>query len=175
MSEFSETPLFVVFTGLNRYTAQIDRLEDAAVARVMCAYYEITESVVRGTGGRLVKFIGDSALVVYRPDESDRAVVGLLDLKGAVDSLMVEQGWDCRLTVRAHFGSVAAGDFGGRYDVLGKTVNVAARLDASSGVALSAEAFRRLGRDARARFKKHTPPVTYIRLEDSHKPRWAKG
>src|SRR2546430_11863176 len=58
---------------------------------------------------------------------------------------------------------------------LGKTVNVAARLEASSGVALSAEAFRRLGPDVRTRFKKHTPPITYIRQEDAHRPRDRKS
>ena len=67
------------------------------------------------------------------------------------------------------FGTVVAGPFGRdgdkRYDVIGKTVNVAATLDAT-GVALSVAAFRKLGPALRRRFKKHTPPVTYIRLED---------
>ena len=44
-------------------------------------------------------------------------------------------------------------------------MNVAATLDAT-GVALSVAAFRKLGPELRRRFKKHTPPVTYIRLED---------
>jgi len=52
-----------------------------------------------------------------------------------------------------------------RYDVIGKTVNVAATLEAT-GVALSVAAFRKLEPALRRRFKKHTPPVTYIRLED---------
>ena len=66
-------------------------------------------------------------------------------------------------------GRVVAGPSGRdgdkRYDVIGKTVNVAATLDAT-GVALSVAAFRKLGPELRRRFKKHTPPVTYIRLED---------
>jgi len=86
---------------------------------------------------------------------------------------MAQQEWDCRLVVKAHFGLVAEGTFPvgteRRYDVLGKTVNIAARLEAGAGVALSAEAFRRLGLEARRRFKKHTPPITYIRAEDSHR------
>jgi class 3 adenylate cyclase len=72
---------------------------------------------------------------------------------------------------------VAAGHFGAdddrRYDILGKTVNIAVRLE-SQGVALSAEAFRQLGPEMRRRFKKHTPPISYIRVEDQHRPRWAK-
>jgi hypothetical protein len=44
-------------------------------------------------------------------------------------------------------------------------VNTTALLD-SSGVTLSVAAFRKLSPPLRRRFKKHTPPVTYIRAED---------
>ena len=52
-----------------------------------------------------------------------------------------------------------------RFDVIGGEVNVAARLPTRS-FAISAEAFRCLSKDARARFKKHAPPVTYIPSDD---------
>jgi class 3 adenylate cyclase len=82
---------------------------------------------------------------------------------------MAQRGWECRLMVKAHFGTVVTGPFGAagdkRHDVIGKAVNVAAALDAT-GVALSVAAFRKLGPGLRRRFKKHTPPVTYIRVED---------
>ena len=178
MAGFSVVPMLVAFTSLSRYTAQVDRLDDALVARVMDDYYRLAGSSIRKAGGRMVKFIGDATLAVFPPGRADRAVLGLLALKDAVDGFMDERDWECRLAVRVHFGPVAAGKFGAgsdrRYDVLGKTVNVAARLEAGSGVALSAEAFRRLGSEARARFKRHSPPTTYIRQEDPTRPRWAK-
>jgi hypothetical protein len=59
-----------------------------------------------------------------------------------------------------------------RPDVIGKAVNVAAMLD-STGVTVSTETFRKLGSDVRARFKKHTPPITYIRLQDPRRSRSA--
>jgi adenylate cyclase len=174
MSEFPEVQLLVVFTDLDRFTAQVGRVESAEAARVMNAYYELTGSTIRECGGQVVKFIGDATLAVFPPEAADRGVLGLLELKEAADRFMADHGWDCRLTVKVHFGPVVAGHFGAgpdqRYDVLGGTVNVAARLH-SAGFALSAEAFRRLAPATRKRFKKHTPPVTYIRLEDSHKAR----
>ena len=61
---------------------------------------------------------------------------------GEIDQLMADRGWESRLTVKAHFGPVVAGHFGvasdKRYDILGKTVNVTARLEAT-GAALSVE------------------------------------
>jgi adenylate cyclase len=172
MSRFTEEALLVAFADLTRYAVQIERLDDLEVAAVMADYYELAGRLVRAAGGRIVKFMGDAVIAVFPSAKADEGVLALLDLKTAVDRFMDQQGWECRLTVSAHHGTVAAGLFGAgadeRYDVLGKAVNVAARLE-STGVALSVEAFRQLSPATRQQFKKHTPPITYIRLEDSHR------
>jgi len=172
MPNVAEVPLLIVFAGFNRYTAQIERLEDLEVATVMNAWYELASNGITSAGGRVVKFIGDAMLAVFPPEAADRGALALLELKDTADRFMKERRWECNFVTRVHFGTVAAGDFGPRsdrrYDVLGKAVNTAARLD-SSGVALSVEAFRLLGTEVRKRFKKHTPPMTYIRLEDEHR------
>jgi len=175
MPDFAEVPLVVAFTDFTRFAAQVERLEDLEVARVMAAWYELAESRIRAAGGRVVKFIGDAMLAVFPAEAADRGVLALLDLKDASDRFMADSGWECRLMAKAHFGPVAAGHYGEerRYDIFGKTVNIAARLE-SAGLALSAEAFRQLDPESRQRFKKHTPPITYIRQEDAHRPRWAK-
>ena len=120
----------------------------------------------------MVKFVGDAALVVFPGTAVDRGVETLLALKDSVDNFMAQRGWECRLTVKVHFGTAIAGAFGAwgdkRYDVIGRAVNTAATLDSTS-VTLSVEAFRKLGRDLRTRFKKHTPPATYIRAQDSRR------
>ena len=175
---FTATPLLIAFTNFTRYTAQADGLEDGDVARVMARYYDLAGSRIAAAGGRVVKFIGDGMLAVFPPKGAEAGVLALLDLKEASDRFMVEQGWECRLLVRVHFGTAVEGQFGAgadkRYDVLGKAVNVAARLDGSA-VVLSDEAFGRLGPDTQQRFKKHTLPNTYIRQEDQPRPRWARG
>jgi len=165
----SEVPLLVAFLDLTRFFAQSQRVDDADIADGLDAYYEHVAAAVEAAGGRLVKFFGDGALVVFDEDAVDRGVGALLDLKESVDRLMDSRGWECRLAIKAHFGGAVAGPFGPagvkRFDVIGKAVNVAATLD-STGVALSVTAFRQLGPELRRRFKKHTPPVTYIRTED---------
>ena len=170
MADFTAVPILVAFVDLTRFAAHSEGLDDLEVAATVDAYYERVHAVVQAAGGRVVKFIGDAALLVFPADGVDAGVLGLVELKGVIDAFLVERAWPCRLTVKAHFGTVAAGAFGARddkrYDVLGKTVNTAARLK-STGIALSADAFRQLGPDLRKRFKKHTPPITYIRHEDS--------
>ena len=79
-------------------------------------------------------------------------------------ALAKEHGLDTYLNINVHYGPVIVGAFGPpgseRYDVIGKAVNIAARLG-RRGVTLSAQAFRCLSPEGRARFDKVCPPTTY--------------
>lgn len=165
----ASTQLLIVFIDLTRFAAQAQRVEEAELAETIDHYYEIVAEATDAAGGTVVKFIGDAALVVFPADGVDAGIEMLLKLKVDVDHLMTEQGWECRLHAKAHFGAVIAGPFGSmrgkRFDVLGRAVNTAAVLD-STGVALSAEAFRKLSPPLRQKFRKHTPSISYLRLED---------
>jgi class 3 adenylate cyclase len=168
----AETPFLIAFVDLTRFGSQSRRVSDAEIADTLDQYYRHVAAAVEDARGRVVKFIGDAALVVFPEDGVDRGVEALLGLKASIDGFMAARGWDCRLTAKAHFGVVVAGAFGPpateRFDVIGKAVNTTALLD-GAGVTLSVAAFRRLGPDLRRRFKKHTPPVTYIRTDDPHR------
>lgn len=170
------TPLLVVFMDLTRWNAEAFKRDEAVLADTIDAYYERVGAAVKSAGGTLVKFIGDAALAVFPESACDAAVAALLDLKDQVDGMMEDLGWECRLSVKVHFGTVMAGPFGvrgeKRFDIIGPVVNTTARLD-SRGVTLSADAFRALDKATRTRFKKHTPPVTYIRAEDPRPKRKA--
>jgi adenylate cyclase len=161
LADFIEVPLLVAVTDFLRYTAQASRLGDLDVARVMSDYYELAGSRITAGGGRVVKFIGDAMLAVFPSDGVDRGVLALLDLKDAADRFMAEHGWECRLEVKAHFGTVAVGELGSgqdkRYDVLGKVVNAAFRLKGVDGIALSPEALERLGPGVQARLVGSAP------------------
>jgi class 3 adenylate cyclase len=165
----------VLFTDIRGFTTISERLSAVEIAALLNTYFQRACEPIIAAGGRVVKFIGDAALLVFDAERVDRGVEALLGLKAAIDELMVARGWECRLTAKAHFGTAVAGAFGPsrgqHFDVIGKAVNVAAALD-GSGVTLSVSAFRKLGPDLRRHFKKHTPPITYIRSED-RRPRHA--
>ena len=128
--------------------SQSQRVVDGEHADTVDAYYECMAKAADASGGRMVKFFGDGGLMVFEEQDIDRGGVALLELREAVDDLMLKSGWDCRLTVKAHFGTVVAGPFGApgakHYDVIGKAANIAATLN-GTGVTLSVEAFRKLG------------------------------
>jgi len=174
----SETSLLIVFIDLTRASAQSLRVSDVELADTFDSFYEEVGNAVRTTGGTVVKFMGDAALLVFSEDCVDRAVSMLLELKGSVDRLMASRNWESRLIAKVHFGSALAGQYGAkgqkRFDVIGRDVHIAAMME-SGGITLSVAAFRKLSPEMRKHFKKHTPPITYLRAEDPRPFRWRRG
>lgn len=168
----TESAFLIAFVDLTRFMVQSQRTSDEDLAETLDLYYQQVAAAVDEARGRVVKYFGDGALVVFPEDGVDRGVEALLGLKTTIDRLMAARGWDCRLTAKAHFGVAVAGAFGPptaeQFDVIGRAVSTAATLP-ETGVTLSVAAFRKLGPELRRRFKKHTPPVSYIRTEDPHR------
>jgi class 3 adenylate cyclase len=166
----TRVPLLIAFTDFTRYKVNADHRTAEDVADLLDRHYRLIAEVVTAAGGRVVKYIGDASLSVFEADRVDDGVRALLELKQRADQLLADEGWSgSRMIVKAHFGEAVAGPIGpeARYDVLGSAVNTAATLSTQS-FAISAEAFRKLAPETRQRFKKHTPPITYIRTEDRH-------
>jgi class 3 adenylate cyclase len=171
IKEKKEISALVAFTDLTLFMKTSQGMEDAKVAQWMDEFFEKTSSIVMESGGVVVKFIGDAALIVFEEELVDVGVQCLLKIKDEIDAWLTQQGYKSRLEVKAHFGKVIAGPFGSKgdkkFDVIGKTVNTAATLQAKP-FAISTQAFRQLSSESRKLFKKHTPPVAYIRTSDRH-------
>ena len=134
------------------------------MAGFLQAYYALAADTIAAAGARLVKLNGDQGLCVIPAPSMAQGVHALCQFTAAVRILARKQGFDAHLNVRVHFGAVVSGEFGppnlSRYDVIGKAVNVAARLG-GRGVVLTAQAYRQLDHASRQRFDKHTPPISY--------------
>ena len=154
----------IAFFGLGRLREWHSSSEDLRVAEFLQSYYVLAGRTITGVGARLVKLNGAEGLCVIPAAGMAHGVHALCELGAAVRRLAREHGFDAHLNVQVHFGAVVSGDFGppglSRYDVIGKAVNVAARLG-GRGVVLTAQAYRQLDHAARQRFDKHTPPISY--------------
>ena len=168
-SERATRRLLISFIDLSGFARDAEGTDDRKLADVLDLYYERIGDCAGRAGGTLVKLIGDGALLAFPVERADDAVLALLELRDDVAALCRREGWHSTLVVKLHAGEVVCGPFGARgdkrFDVIGGEVNIAARLPTKS-FAISAEAFRALSPDARTRFKKHTPPVTYIPVDD---------
>jgi adenylate cyclase len=111
--------LAVVFTDLEGFTAFTADEGDEAASRLLGEHHRVTGPIVRSRGGRVVKRLGDGLLVTF--PEPEAAVLACLEL--AEDP-------PAPLSLRAgvHLGDVVVT----RDDVLGHTVNVAARVTESA-------------------------------------------
>jgi class 3 adenylate cyclase len=170
-TQFRETTLLVAFADLTTYTATARRLRSQDLAAFVQCHYERSTSLIEGAGGRVVKFIGDAALISFPGDLAETGILTLLEYKRRTDRWLEAIGYPGQLVVKAHVGTVIAGTYGtgpnARFDIIGADVNLTATME-SRGFALSAQAFRALGPEGRRHFKKHTPPISYIPLEQAH-------
>ena len=139
---------------------------------MLSEYYEFIGDIVEGSGGKVVKFIGDAGLIVYAEADVNRGVLALKSLQETGDAWLADRNIGSRNIIKVHFGPVYGGPLGVRgnkhFDVLGETINTAVTLK-SNGFAMTPQVFRKLDPDTRKLFKKHTPPITYIPVDESHK------
>lgn len=167
-----EMHLLVGFFDLARFHPFTNGVSDSEVAGLLSDYYELVGDAVEGSGGQVVKFMGDAALTVHAEEDVDRGVVAMHDLKVEGDRWLVDRGVRSHQNVTAHFGSVIACSVGTRTekrpDVFGDVVATAVVMR-SRGFALTAQVFRKLAPETRKLFKKHTPPISYIPVEQGHR------
>jgi len=165
-AEVNRCIAFVDIAGYSQNSRQRSNIELAAF---LDGFYALVAEAARSSGGCVVKYLGDGALLSWPETAADSATKALLALRTAARRWMAEQGWHTDLIVKLHAGTVVEGGFGApsepHHDIIGVAVEVAARLD-TRGFALSAEAFRQLSPTTRQLFKKHTPPVTYLPVDD---------
>jgi adenylate cyclase len=149
-------PMLIAFVDLSGFARQAARIDDDVIAAVLDGWYERCASHVGAAGGRVVKFIGDAALIVFDAARADDGIAALFALKADGDAYLAAAGWACHANVKAHVGPCVAGSYGAagdkRFDVIGKSVNTAARLP-TAGVALSADAIAAIGPALRGRFE----------------------
>jgi adenylate cyclase len=153
----SREALVIVFIDLARFQIASRRVKDAALVEILEDYYARIVDGLKPAGGRVVKFMGDGALVVFALDRASQAARALLMLKSDVDVRLAKRKFLTPLVARVHAGEVMAGPFGPkgdkRYDVIGQAVNRAAAMPLGEIVSLTGDAFAKLDPKTQKLFK----------------------
>jgi class 3 adenylate cyclase len=167
-----EVNVLVGFFDLTQFARFSREHTNREVFDLLQQYFELVGQIVSAGGGTVVKFIGDAGLVVFPEKSVNSGVLALKRLKDEGDRWLADRGVPCRNVVKGHFGPVVCGPLGTledkRFDIIGETVNIAALLQ-TDGLGMSAQVFRKLDKDVRKHFKKHTPPITYIPVDQRHR------
>jgi class 3 adenylate cyclase len=170
----AENELIVGFYDLTGYMRFAEAAEPLSLLELIQGYFQLTGRIIAQAGGKLLKPIGDAGMFAFPPDLADQAVAGMNQLRSEGDAWVRARGFPGHARIAMHAGPVAVGKIGApgdeRLDIIGKVVNIAAVLQ-TSGLTLTPAVFRLLSPQARTAFRKHTPPISYIAMDDV-RPRW---
>jgi class 3 adenylate cyclase len=153
----SAETLVIAFIDLARFQIAARRVKDAALVELLEDYYARLVDGLKPAGGRIVKFMGDGALVVFAVDRASQAARAIFMLKSDVDARLAKQKFSSVLVARVHAGEVMAGAFGPkgdkRYDVIGQAVNRTAAMRLGEVISLTGDAFAKLDAKTQKLFK----------------------
>ena len=172
MEKFKQKKLLVAFCDLTNYAKMSRKIDETEVFMYLSNMYEVIGEIIESSCGQIIKFIGDAVLITFEEKDIDKGIIALKKLKTEIDLYNKKINIESQLIIKVHYGQVVTGMIGTKnkkmYDIFGNVVNIAATLP-SNGYAISVEAFRQLKPETRKLFKKHTPPITYIGVDEKQK------
>ena len=118
----------VAFTDLTKFNAYAKDRAPETIADLIHSVALVHQRIVGESPGRVVKYLGDTALLVFPGDAADSGVRILLALTRAVEQELVARDCPCRLSSAAHYGSVIGVQLPPitALDVMGEAANIAA-------------------------------------------------
>ncbi len=129
---FQHLNVTVAFSDIKQFSSYVNANKPQDVAESLKRYFNDIDKILKTHNGWLVKYIGDSAMMLFG--------VPYLSKSHAMDSVLSalrikeiskKHPWDTRFGINT--GPVLVGDIGSanrpQYDALGDAVNVAARLE----------------------------------------------
>jgi len=128
------TILFADLTDFTRLSTALDAEDLHALLEV---YFARVDTIIEAYGGTVDKHIGDAVMALFgapvaHPDDPVRAVRAAFDIHGALEGLVAQADEPLTAHVGIASGDVVAGRLGRdarqEYTVLGRSVNLAARL-----------------------------------------------
>lgn len=132
-----EVDVTVMFCDAHAFTEFAEQSTPREVVTALNDLFERVVPIISGHGGHVDKFLGDGVLAVFGvpegyPDHAERALTAGMEILAAVN----EAGGALHVGVGLNTGPVIAGSIGGagrlNFSVIGDTVNVAARVEATT-------------------------------------------
>jgi adenylate cyclase len=151
------TEASIMFADLQGFTSFSERHDPETVAAMLNAYFGRLVPMMERFGGEVHQIVGDAVMVVFNKDgdQPDHAAMasraGLAFQREAAEVARGHEDWP-RFRVGVNTGEVLTGVIGGerglrRHDLVGDTVNLAARLESQApvgGVLIGLGTFDRL-------------------------------
>lgn len=153
---------------VRNYTRLSKKLSSQECFNILNQLSEFAGETLESEGGRLIKFMGDSGLLIFSEENVDRGVNTLFSFQKLVRTTFKSTGFN-QIDINCHFGEVCVGLFGPesnkQLDIMGTNVNTLFTMQRHQGKGsffITPQVFRKLNNDTRKIFHKFTPPIVYI-------------
>lgn len=136
----------VLFVDIRGFTAMSEHMNPEDVVDTLDVYLEELTDAVQKTGGTLNKYVGDEIMAMWntpieQPDHAMRAVQCAMDMTARVDhinsQLQAKGQPSVAFGIGVNSGEAVVGQMGStfrkQFDIIGDTVNTAARLCSAAG------------------------------------------
>ena len=136
----------VLFVDIRGFTAMSEHMNPEDVVDTLDVYLEELTDAVQQTGGTLNKYVGDEIMAMWntpleQPDHAVRAVQCAMDMTARVDhindQLRAKGQPSVAFGIGVNSGEAVVGQMGStfrkQFDIIGDTVNTAARLCSAAG------------------------------------------
>jgi class 3 adenylate cyclase len=162
-----KTTALVCFTDIAGFARRAETLSLESIAGLLKRVGSIISRCMRSTAGQVVKYIGDSSLLVFPEDDTERSVRELLTMKREIEEYFSSDHPQLAITFSAHVGEIIAVRLEPieAMDVLGNTVSTASilgRRARAGDFVISHAVYEKLGEDTRAEFLRHEPLPVYV-------------
>lgn len=101
--------------------------DDESMFRVFEDYYALAANEVGGAKGRVVKTLGDEVLMIFPPEDPEKALESLRAFQNKANEMWHKLDSRCRIQVKAGRGMVVSGMLGvpgeERFDIVGDCLN----------------------------------------------------
>jgi adenylate cyclase len=132
----------VIMTDLRGFSAMSERLDPERILESLNNFFQAMTDVVFHYNGTINKFIGDAVMILFgapinKEDDALRAVACAIDMQNAMAEVNKKNGAaglpQFEMGIGINTGEVIAGNMGSdkrtEYGVLGRTVNLASRIE----------------------------------------------
>lgn len=157
----------LLFSDIRGYTAFAEMVPPEVVVEMLNKYLDAQAVIIERHDGDVDKFVGDEVVAVFQGENMERrAVTAGLEIQRALEGLLeAHPDWNLHVGVGIAAGEVVMGAIGARsrldFTVLGRTVNLAARLCAKAppdGLLVSRSVYEALSEEGFAVFTP-LPPI----------------
>lgn len=168
----------VVFIDICGFTSLSEKLSAATVVGLLNRYFDLMVKEIIAQGGYVDKFMGDAVMAVFRGDyHLDRAVDAALAVRARLlaeaDQAIAGTEYRPAVSIGINTGEMVSGNIGSAslkrldYTVIGDTVNVSQRLQASAKpgqIIVSDVSYQRLKESFQCQ------PVGEVKLKNKEQP-----